>query len=167
MPKRKEYNKFTPDASVESENRLRQFMELGGAKCLIAHNGDFRFDQRYRFADGSVLDVELKDETKQAHTGNLFFEMTQGFSNAPSGLAKTQAQVEVHELPQSYEVFNVERLRDYIADCMKFPWVQRNCGDNNNNGVLRPMAIMRGYEFYETVQKVQVAAAVRRMASVA
>lgn len=152
-------------AGMEREDRLAEMMDLGGAKCLIRHNRDFRFDQLYQDRYGLQFTVELKDEREKSGTGNVCFEYQQGNPPRPSCIDATQADVQIHEFNDSYDAFMVDELRRYVSDCKPFDWCRavRRFGDNHNVGVVRPRGVMQ-YRWCESgIKKMQIALAVRRL----
>lgn len=162
----RKYRPFKDNDSKESERRLAENMLAGGAKCLIMHNADFRFYQKYELPNGEVVTVELKDETRQADTGNLIFELRQGQEQKPSGLAISQADITIHERPNTYELFDTKSLLAYVSDCAAtWPMCTRRCGDNNNWGVLRPLSVLTTMEFHENCDKLRVAIAAHAVMS--
>lgn len=85
--------------------------------------------------------VEIKSDKKQQDTGYLFIEYRQ--CGRPSGIAVTQAEFWAFEyLPERWLIIPTNELKAIATRIYAAKGNRKKGGDNNNEGVLVPIAAL-------------------------
>jgi len=103
--------------------------------------------------NNNVFRVEIKDEHKQAHTGNVCIEIAQGKPERHSGIRTSEATVTVHSFGEHCLLYRNVHM---------FAWIRQNwCsltvalyGDNFNKCCLVPISSIKSLRWAAYVRTV-------------
>lgn len=99
--------------------------------------------------------VEVKDEGKQATTGNLCIEVWQGPDRDPSGISTSESNVTIHHLGATIVLYRTQRMRLYLRS-QKLRVHTFRGADHDNRGVLVPISAVARESWCERLPAVRV-----------
>lgn len=139
--------------SVEAAARAH-FAEVGWTVAPGPDN--FSYDMLLNNGRRYFL-VEIKDESKHAHTGNLCIELRQGADGMPSGISISESNVTIHYLNENAVLYRTQRMRMHLRQHRSRYSIRRfPNSDNANVGVLVPVISVRREPWCESINADQV-----------
>jgi len=117
------------------------------AEHLLHHGAGIWMDPQTASCDfqmvynNNVFRVEIKDESNQAHTGNVCIETSQGKENWPSGIIISEATVAIHYFGDYCFLYRNKHMLNWIYDQVDIR--TGVYGDNNNKCYLVPITSIK------------------------
>lgn len=123
----------------EGEARMAAAFYAAGWAFKRVNGGPY-LDLEVR-GNGRTWAVEVKNEDKNAHTGNIALELYQGTGEhrRRSCLSITEAHICIHKLGPRVAAYRSQAMRIFLHD-EAARYKVRPVGDNNNDGILMPIA---------------------------
>lgn len=127
----------------ESAERSIQGIFLGSELWSVSpvNRGASRdFEIRY-LAGGHTEIVEVKNESRYAHSGNIVIETRQGAYGNPAGIMTSESTVVIHVLGQKAGIYRRQKMVNYLLATKTKKDRRRFAGaDNGNEGFVLSLA---------------------------